>query len=260
MKMTLDEYISNPMGKNNAVMPGFTREAIRSGYTRRFDNLLLRENGKIQYYLYKTNSNVYYAHVKVQSEVVPKFYYDTVLKFYADSKVKELGKNLEKYYVELFSNDPAFVFNYTHTFMKNGLFIKELSPKMSREAIKTRAKEKNPKDINGYVKSIYFAYLFLKQRGLLKTISFGGAETFELRKVLSRIEHADKKIAERQEEGSKISKRKKIDVDNNTLANIFKIGISDKANSRLVTTTKRTVGVKKTKAINSKGGKNVKRV
>lgn len=263
MSIKLEEYISNPMGKNNAVMPAFTREAIKRGYAKRFDNLLLRENGKINYYLYKdSNKNIYYAHIKVPSEVVPKFYYDVVFKFFADSKVKELGRNLEKYYVELFSNDPAFVFNYTHTFMKNGLFINELRAKMSREAIKTRAKERNPKDINGYVKSIYFAYLFMKQRGLLKTVSFGGAESFDIKKILSRIEHADKKILERQEEGAKISKKKKVNVDNNTLSNISKIDISDEAKSRLVTTTKRTVGVKHTKAVNNKtkGVKRSKRI
>lgn len=248
--MTLNEYVDNPMGKNNAILPVFIRESIRKNYTTRFNNLLLRENGRINYYLYQDKKhNTYYAHIKVPSEVVPKLYYDVVFRFSTDSKVKGLGKNLGDYNIEFFSNDPAFVFNFAHTFMKNGLFIKEFSPRMSKEAVKTRAKERNPKDINGYVKSIFFGYLFLSQRGLLHTIRFGGAEDFDLKIVLSRIEPADEKIHKRQEEGKKIDKRKKIMVDKNTLDNISNIGISDKAKQRLVT-TKRTSTVKKTSAVN----------
>lgn len=259
MSMTLEQYITNPMGKNTAIMPVFTRESIKRNYARRFDNLLLRENGKINYYLYRdSKKNIYYAHIKIPSELVSNFYYDVVLKLFTDSKVKGLGKDLSFYYVELFSNDPAFVFNYAHTFIKNGLFIKELSPKMSREAIRTRAKEKNPDDINGYVKSIYFAYLFMKQRGLLKTIQYGSAENFDLKIMLSRIEHTDKKIESRQEEGKKVDKRKKIKVDKNTLDNISNIGISDQSKSRLVGTTSNTATVKRTKAINQKGIKTTK--
>lgn len=253
MPMTLEQYINNPMGKNNAVLPAFTREAIRRNYTTRFNNLLLRENGKIDYYLYKNSkTNTFYGHIKIPSEVVPKFYYDTIIKLYTDSNIKGLGKSLDYYFVELFSNDPSFVFNYTHTFIKNGLFAKEFSPKMSKEALKQSAKVKNPQDINGYVKSIYFAYLFMKQRGLLKSVRFGAAEEFDIKIALKRIQHADIVIKERQGEGKKISKKKKVMVDKNTLSNISNIGISDKSAERLVTTTNKTSSVKNSKRLNNK--------
>ena len=127
MKMTLEQYITNPMGKNNAVLSSIVRETIRRDYTQRFNNILLRENGKIIYFLYKdSKNNSYYAHIRVPSEVISNFYYDTVIKFFTDASVKDAGRSLEKYYTQFYSNDPAFVFTYANTFLGNGLFIKEL--------------------------------------------------------------------------------------------------------------------------------------
>ena len=51
MKMTFEQYITNPMGKNNAILSNMVKEAIRADYTRKFNNILLRENGKINYFL-----------------------------------------------------------------------------------------------------------------------------------------------------------------------------------------------------------------
>jgi len=252
MPMTLEQYIANPMGKNNSVLNGMARESMRNIYTTKFHNVLLKENGKINYYLYKdTKNNVYYAHIKVPSEVIKDFYYDTVIKFYTDASVKESGLNFEKYNVQFFSNDPAFVFTYAHAFINNDLFIKELSSKMSREAITKAAKEKNPNNDNGYVKSIYFAYLFLKERGLLKKVRWGEAQELNIKTLVSNITHADDKVFARQEEEKKRDKRKKVVIDKSTERMIRRYGVSDTAKERLVTTTDKVKTIKRNSAINS---------
>ena len=251
MPMTFEEYIQNPMGKGNAVMPAIIREGIRKTYMTKFNNILLRENGEIHYYLYKNPAaNTYYILIKIPSEQISNFYYDTIIKFYADEKVKENGRNLEKYYVQFFSNDPAFVYNYAYAFNQNDLFIKELAPRMSKIALKTPAKEKNPQNINGYVKSIYFAYLFMKQRGLFLKSRFDAGQVYDLKLILKEIESADSKIERRQIEEQKRDKRKKIVVDKKTAKNISNITSRDMG-SRLVTTTTKVKGVSKTKAVNS---------
>lgn len=250
--MTLEDYIANPMGKNNATFTPFMREMIKKRYSGKFNNVMLREKGKMDFYLYKdSKNNCYYAHIKVPSEVINNFYYDTVFKFYTDSNSDtEGGKNLEKYQVRFFSNDPAFVYTHAHTFIEKGLFINELSICMSKEAIRKKAVEKNPTDSVGYVKSIYFAYLYMKQRGLFKTISYGAAEPYNARIVASRIMFTDQKIALREEEERKRDKKKKLVIDNDLARKIEKIGISDEAKQRLVTTTKKTAKIQNTKAIN----------
>ena len=70
-----------------------------------------------------------------------------------------------------------------------------------------KAAERNPHDQVGYVKSIYFAYLEIKHKGLLQKIKFGTAEKYDKKKLLAMIMPADDKIEARQREGEKISKR-----------------------------------------------------
>lgn len=249
--MTLEEYINNPIGKTNAVLTVAMRDSIRDTYARKFDNILLRENGKINYYLYENKkANAYYILVKVPSEVVENFYYEVVMKFTANSNVEDLGRNLLKYNVQFYSNDPWFVFTYAHAFIKNNLFIKDTLPRMSKLARSNKPSITNPREDTGYVKSIFFAYLFMKQRGLFNVSQYRGAEPYTKESLLKKIEPADQKIEKRIEEGKKYSKKKKIVVDKQTARNIQSIGISDTARDRLVTTTKKTPTIKKTQAIN----------
>ena len=77
--MTYDQYIKNPMGGSVVT----NRQVLMDMYNQKWNDLLVRENGKINYYLYRDKGN-YYLHFKIPSEVVPKFYYDTVALFYID--------------------------------------------------------------------------------------------------------------------------------------------------------------------------------
>lgn len=208
MKMTFEQYINNPMGVKNAVFSG--REMYRSLYTEKLNTILVREVGKVKYRLYKSKDR-YFVYMKIPSEVVPDFYYDTVVEFYTDRSNAKSSKTLKDYYVKFYSNDPSFVFTFAHAMLKNDLFIKELVPRMSKEAVKKVAKEKNPKMEIGYVKSIYFTYLLMKNYSLFNKIVFDNeAEKLNLKELLSLIEHADDKIQKRQQAQKDINKTKKI--------------------------------------------------
>lgn len=256
--MTFDEYIVNPMGKSNAVLSAAAREAQRKIYSNKFNNILLRENGKIDFYMYQGKGAVYWIHIKVPSEVVKNFYYDVVIKFTGDAGLVASASGLDKYQVQFYSNDPAFVYTYAYVFRKKGLFISELSSKMSRKAITTKAVEKNPENIVGYVKSIYFAYLFIKQRGLFNKIKFISAPSLDLRYLLSKIEDADKKIQNRQDEGAKVSKKKKTVVSKSTMNTMKNYGVNDDSLSGISVSTTKKIGVSKTTAKNSKFVKRTK--
>lgn len=245
MDITFNQYISNPMGKNNAIMSSSSREFMKMRYKKKFDNLMLRENGKIEFHLYTAPNNVYWIYVKIPSEVVKKFYYDVLIKFTATEKVKSGGKDLFEYNVQFFSNDPAFVYTYAYIFSKNNLFIKELSSKMTKVALKKAPKEKNPSESVGYVKSLYFVYLLMQNRSLNKVGIFEKqANPINIPFLLSNIEDADKKIDERQELGAKISQRKKVELDKDTLKKVqgFSGGLSDSARERITVRTTKTVG------------------
>ena len=109
MNITFDQYILNPQMKSNAVLNAKARETIRGDYTNRFNAIMVRERGRVDYILYRDEkNNRYFAHFKIPSETIEKFYYDTVLEFYADENITNT-QDLMKYYVKFYSNDPAFV-------------------------------------------------------------------------------------------------------------------------------------------------------
>lgn len=246
MKMTFDQYINNPMGVKNAVFSG--REMYRELYMKKLDTILVREVGKVKYRLYK-NKDKFYVYMKIPSEVVPDFYYDTVIEFFTDKMAAKASNTLKDYYVKFYSNDPSFVFTFAHAMLKNDLFIKELVPRMSKEAVKKVAKEKNPKMEIGYVKSIYFTYLLMKNYSLFNKIVFNNeSQRFDLKELLSLIEHADIKIEKRQQAQRDINKEKKINKkkENNTERNMSSSTVSTNLSNKIG----KTKTVKKTGRIN----------
>lgn len=213
MIMTLEEYIKNPMGKNNAVFS--QKDMYRDLYTKKFDAVIAREAGRINYRLYKDNDKRYLMHLKIPSEVVSKFYYDVVLEFTTTDAAIAAQNSLKNYEVKFFSNDPAFVFTHAYSFAQNKLFIEDLKPKMSKKALNDKAEVRNPQNIVGYVKSIYFAYLFITLRGLDKKVTWlSEGVTYNKNDLLNFVEDADKKVADRialGEEAEKAKAKKKKD-------------------------------------------------
>lgn len=208
MALTLQAYIENPLGKKNAVFSN--RDMYRKLYTEKFDKLLLRENGNISYKLY-TKDDKYYIFLRIPSEIITKgFYYDVVIEFYTDNQLFASSRSLSNYFFRVYSNSPSFVFTFCKAFLENDLFIKELSPKMSKEALKTDPVEKNPQKIIGYEKSLYFAYLWIKNKSLFnKSLFETYGEELVWKDLVQKIEHADSKIADRQKKGEELEKRKR---------------------------------------------------
>lgn len=203
--MTFGEYIQNPAGKKNAVFS--QREMYRTIYTQKLDKLLLRENNKIDYTLYN-DGNDFYIHIKIPSEVVEKFYYDVVVRFFPDDVSAGVKPTLKSYNVQFFSNSPDFVFTYAHVFIEKDLFIEDLKPKMSKLAIKKEANARNPDGVVGYVKGLYFTYLIMESRGLFNKTKFNlYSKKYNKKELLGNIENADDKISKRQEAQKKEKKR-----------------------------------------------------
>lgn len=248
MEMTFLDYINNPMGKDNAVMSN--REMYRAHYMNKFNALMVRERGKFDYTLYKNKDN-YIIHIKVPSETVKNFYYDIVIYFYPKDKSVLSQKSLERYHVKFYSNDPAFVFTFAYAFEKNKLFFDDLIPKMSKSALKDKAKEKNPKNEVGYVKTLYLAYLFMKNQGLFNKIRYVGAKNYNKKELLASIMDADEKISLRQEGASEQSKK------NNKKSTTTTTQRNIEHSSPLVAITKKTNKVSNVSTI--KRSKTVKR-
>lgn len=208
-KMTLPEYINNPMGRKNQVYSN--RQVFYKLYKEKLDKILVREAGNIKYELFlDRKKGEYYIYLKIPSEVIKKFYYDVVIKFFTDDPKAKNSSTIKNYDVQFYSNDPAFVFTFAHAMKKNKLFINDLKDVMSKKALKEVAKERNAKEEIGYVKSIYFAYLTIVRYALFDKISFTSyAKEFNKKELIKKIMPADLKVELRQNAQKEIKKPKK---------------------------------------------------
>lgn len=202
--MTYQEYINNPTGVGNSVMS--YRKMYEDLYHNKWDKVMVRENGKVDYTLYY-DSKSYYCHIKIPSEVVEDFYYDVVIKMIPDNKsgFKSL-KNCETHF---FSNDPSFNYTFAYAFVKHKLHIPELESKMSKQAIHKKANEKNPDATIGYVKSLFFAFIAMENKGLFNPVKYKSeGKKFNKKILLSNIMDTEDCIEQRQELGEKARKKK----------------------------------------------------
>lgn len=242
MKITYTQYINNPLGQRNSVITN--RGMYQKMYRDKLDKILLREGGRVKYKLYK-GKDEYYIHFKIPSEVINKFYYDTIIEFYTDKPLVEKSPSLRDYYVRFYSNDPAFCYTFGHAFIQNEIFVKDLLPKMMTDVKKKVAKEKNPENLVGYVKSLFFAYLLIGDYGLFsKTLYDINGESYNKNKLLSNVEHAKDKVRKRQEEEEKERKQRARKKENE---NRFKTEISTKSSksSSMIKNVRTTQRVKK---------------
>ena len=209
--MTFEQYIQNPMGVKSAVLTN--RKMYQNMYEQKWDAIRVRENGTIIYKLYKVKDKEdYYIHFKIPSEVVPKFYYDVIIRFYlVPGKSSNKGEpTLINYESQFYSNDPSFVYTFAHAFKENNLLIKDLEPKMSKLALKTKAEMRNPHDDIGYVKALYFAYLEMKKDRLFNKVIWNNNSVVYNKSIWNNtVTHADDKVKDRQEKGEAIKKKEK---------------------------------------------------
>ena len=207
-RISFDKYIDNPSGGSAFTNRGMYKDM----YKRKFNTVLLREQGKINYKIFKDNdpADSYYIYLKIPSEVIENFYYDVVVRLFTTLSSKKSATSLRDYEVQFYSNDPAFVYTFAHSFFKHKLFIPDMESKMSRAALSRVASERNPKDDVWYVKSLFFAYLAMEKYNLFNRIILDRASAkYSKRTLVGLIEHADKKVKARQEAQEKLDAEKR---------------------------------------------------
>ena len=192
--MSLEEYINNPMGKMNMVFSG--RRVYQMFYEDKFSKVMMREAGHMKYSMWKRDDR-WVIHFKVPSEVT-KLHYDVVFDFIPSNAINGMQNDMFKYDWRVFSNDPRFVFTYAFVFKERELFIPELMSKMSKIALKKEPVKRNPDKAVGYVKAIYFAYLYMRDHSLNRKEQWVAARPFQPKELLLDIVDADEMIEKRQ--------------------------------------------------------------
>ena len=198
MPKTFNGYIDNPSDSPSVYT---MRSMYRNMYRKKFDELLVREQGKIFYKVYRFDDgpDTRYILFKIPSETVPGLYYDTVVKLWAANNSAKNEANLRNYFVQFYSNDPAFVFTFAYSFNRNHLFMKELSSKMSKVALTQSAQIKNPKNEVWYVKSLVFAFYTMERYHLFdKPMNNQLSVKYNQQEFMGMIGSVEQKAAERE--------------------------------------------------------------
>ena len=194
--MTFNRYMDNPSSGTSVYS---MREYYRNIYKTKFDNLMVREMGKVKYTVYRTDgsTDTYYIHIKVPSESQNQLYYDVVIELSTKSSDLKSRPNLREYNVRFFSNDHAFCYTFAHAFNKNGLFIPILRSKMIEQCLKERGSTRNPRDDVWYVKSLCFAYYTMERYNLFNRITLNqNSIKFVRNTLLMSVMHAADKSEE----------------------------------------------------------------
>ena len=207
--ITFVKYMDNPGAGTSAIG---NRSMYRTFYKQKFDQLFVREQGRVKYTVYRTENNhdTYYIHIKIPSEKLTKLYYDVVLELFTTDNIQKTASNIRQYFVRFYSNDASFVFTYARAFSLKGYFINELKQKINSKVFSDPSKVRNPKNETWYVKSLCFAYFVMEHYNLFsKPVLNQIAKKFSLSQLLMDVMDSDKKMAERQKYEEEIRLKKK---------------------------------------------------
>lgn len=250
MEFTFDSYIKDKINDTEAKkfpfqLFGSNNPKLNSAESK-FESVAKREENKFNYIIMRDGTD-YYVHIKVPSEVVPKFYYDVVLLF--DMKDGSNFKSVASRPLKVFSNDPYFCYTFGFALDHHNLIIPILKHKIGDTFLKQAAKVRNPNNKISYIKSLYFAYIIMNKEGLFSpSILKQKAISFDKSKLLQSIEQAITKIQKRQEEGKRIPKQRIEDAEPKSKISKFATNVvSSVTKINTVKTTSKTKKIKKHK-------------
>jgi hypothetical protein len=226
-------------------------------YQKKFDTLMVREQGKVDYVVFKDNDNndSYYIYFKIPSETVKGVYYDVVIRLFTTENSKKYDTYLRAYAVQFYSNDPAFYYTFAYSFQKNKLIIKDLAPKKIQ-----KASSRNPKNDVWYVKSLYFAYLAMEKYNLFSRTVLDSKQTkYSLSALKKLIVDPERKLQDRKDQELKLKEleRRQQDKQKSEERKLRNTGIATKGTKRTsivhsvatTKTTKMTNATKRSKLI-----------
>ena len=198
--LNIKQLLQNPTGKYSAYMARRDRtiEDLNNRYLK-----LLSTSKNFSFKVYK-NKEDYIFHFIIPSEEMPlNLTYDVVIQFCANEEVKD-EKTINNYILKIFSNSPNFMFTYTYALDQNKMIVPFLRTKCSKLALTQAPTLKNPIEVYGFEKSIYFACRYIVDNNLTHKFDLDNNRfLFTESKIKSQVVSQEAKYEE-----NKITKKK----------------------------------------------------
>lgn len=188
--MTFQQFLQNPTGPYSSFFG--KRENIKMDLEQRFYELLKSaKNQNFEHDIYRDGNDYYFA-LKIPSEKYKKIEYDVVIRMYPKETAVIAENTLLNYNIQFFSNSPAFVFTYAYVSNKDKMLINFLSSKLGSKALTDPPSVRNPVEIYGFEKSIYFSLLYIKHMNLhVKSALPVKVKKFNKSSIINNCKHAD---------------------------------------------------------------------
>lgn len=235
--MTIGSYITNPNGKRGGSVLNIS--AIASNLDERYTKL---NKEKLKILLYSDDKNIY-IHSFIPSEAYD-IRYDVIFQI-----LKESDKNIRKCEFKVFSNSPAFAFNYAYIFNSQDLLISILKNKYGKDILQKAPIQRNSYNIISLDKSLYFAIMSILDRYTTTNELIADAKSFkksifddvktidEKINEYNRVKHKDKKEKEKAKKKDETVKERVL----NAVSNITSGKIKSKINGKSKITGKKKI-------------------
>lgn len=193
--MTLKEYLTNPLGKGDASLPG--GKLIIQNLERKYIELDKKKGNQIKltsYYDGKTGD--VYMHLVVPTETERGNTYDVVIRFFDGSNKNKLATSIADYDIQLFANTPSFVYTHAYVYHEYGLSVDFLEQKLGKISISQAPVVRNKFEIVSYDKYLFFAAKFIQDGRMMSKLAIQAkARPFSQKALLTKV-RSIKKIME----------------------------------------------------------------
>lgn len=130
-------------------------------------------SGKMKIRIFMEN-NDYFVYAKIPSESNGEYpdskpiYYDVIIQLIPPNKAALAWDNIREYDAKVFSNIPSFVFTFNYVYHHKRALINLPSAYYAQKAILEKARVRNPLNLFGIDKSLWFTIYYLDEHRLFK--------------------------------------------------------------------------------------------
>ena len=157
--MTLNEYMSNPMGKGTSIGLSEIKNNLDLEYTELKSGMTLT--------IYRIAEETLFYLVTVPSRHAKNLSYQVLFQFDIHMVPDEF-KDVRQLTFSCFSNCPSFSYTYAKVFDEKGMLCTWLKTKYDKKVFKSEPETRNSQKLISYERSMYLAAKFISNSGKSK--------------------------------------------------------------------------------------------
>jgi hypothetical protein len=143
----------------------------------------IKEQIKVKFF---KEGDMYFVYAKIPSESNDKYpdaapvFYDVIFQFIPPNKASLAADSIREYDVKAFSNIPSFLYTFNYVFYHRKALIELPGGYYSPRALNEKARIRNPLNLLGIDKSLWFTTYYLDDHRFFKRTTFDGIIDKEL--------------------------------------------------------------------------------